>query len=86
MQQGSRPTKLHFSTSHPLSNFLTYDQLSDAQRAFSLILSTVHEPRSFSEAMQFPHWKHAIQDEIHALEANKTWVITSLPKGHQPIG
>ena len=53
---------------------------------FSLSLSTTHEPKSFSEAMQYPHWKQAIQDEIDALQANKTWIITPLPDGHTPIG
>lgn len=32
------------------------------------------------------HWQQAMADEIHALESNKTWILTSLPKGHHIVG
>lgn len=86
MRKKTRAQTSQNTTHHPISNFLNYDRLSNNQKSFSLILSTIHEPKSFHEAMKYPHWQKAIQDEIDALQANNTWTITDLPDHHTPIG
>ncbi|CAL2238958.1 unnamed protein product [Prunus armeniaca] len=44
------------------------------------------ELHSFAKAVLDPHWKEAMYSELHALESNHTWTITTLPPGKEPIG
>ena len=37
-------------------------------------------------ALNNPAWKQAVEDEIHALESNDTWILTKLPHGKKPVG
>ncbi|KAM1673157.1 hypothetical protein ACFXTN_037972 [Malus domestica] len=73
-------------TSHPISHYLTYDQLSINHRAFTTSLTHVKEPKTFSQAMQDEHWRAAMRYEINALQANKTWMLRSLPPNKKAIG
>jgi Reverse transcriptase (RNA-dependent DNA polymerase) len=41
---------------------------------------------SFEEAIKDDKWQVAMDDEIHAIEKNDTWELTSLPSGHKAIG
>ena len=36
-------------------------------------------PQYFSQAIQDPLWREAMDKEIHALETTKTWILTPLP-------
>uniref|UniRef100_A0A2N9I0J6 CCHC-type domain-containing protein n=1 Tax=Fagus sylvatica TaxID=28930 RepID=A0A2N9I0J6_FAGSY len=72
-------------TSHPLSNFLSYDGLSPSHRAFTSSISLETEPKSFLQAMKHPKWRNA-NSEIDALEANHTWTLTASPPNKKPIG
>ena len=44
------------------------------------------KPASFSQAVQIPVWREAIDKEIQALEKTGTWILTPLPGGKTPIG
>ncbi|XP_011081378.1 uncharacterized protein LOC105164425 [Sesamum indicum] len=59
---------------------------SNAYTSFVASLSVLQEPRSFVEAMQYPEWRAAMDDEIKALESNQTWTLTPLPPGKRAIG
>uniref|UniRef100_A0A2N9HYD2 Integrase catalytic domain-containing protein n=1 Tax=Fagus sylvatica TaxID=28930 RepID=A0A2N9HYD2_FAGSY len=74
------------STKFPLSQVLSYSHLSPNYKSFVLNASTIREPSTYNEASKSPHWCEAMQAEIHALETNQTWSLTSLPHGKIPIG
>lgn len=45
------------------------------------------DPISLDEARQDPRWVQAMDEEIHAIEKNNTWELTTtLPPGKNPIG
>uniref|UniRef100_A0A2N9FKK9 Reverse transcriptase Ty1/copia-type domain-containing protein n=1 Tax=Fagus sylvatica TaxID=28930 RepID=A0A2N9FKK9_FAGSY len=73
-------------TSHPLCNFLSYDDLSPSHRAFTSSISLETEPKSFLQAMKQPKWRNAMLIEIDALEANHTWTLTASPPNKKLIG
>jgi hypothetical protein len=41
------------------------------------------EPRSFAEAKKDAAWRAAIKAEMDAVEKNRTWELTDLPRGHR---
>lgn len=43
------------------------------------------EPTSYNLAKTHPGWVEATNKELAALEANDTWVITTLPKGKKAV-
>jgi hypothetical protein len=76
----------HPSTDHDIANFLSYSRLSPAYRAFVASLQTVPIPRDWRCAKQDPKWKAAMEEEMHALQKNKTWELVPLPKGKRAVG
>ena len=44
------------------------------------------DPVTYDEAAADERWIHAMDEEIHSIEKNDTWVLTSLPPGKKPIG
>lgn len=59
-------------TSHPIHQYLSYQRLSDSYKTFILNVSTTYEAHTYQSAVQFDHWKEAMQNELDALESNKT--------------
>uniref|UniRef100_A0A2N9GTP1 Reverse transcriptase Ty1/copia-type domain-containing protein n=1 Tax=Fagus sylvatica TaxID=28930 RepID=A0A2N9GTP1_FAGSY len=74
------------SISYPIESTLSYSHLSSPHKAYTLAISTPIEPKFYHEAISSPHWCEAMTKELAALEANHTWVLTSLPLGKHPIG
>ncbi|GJX41513.1 RmlC-like cupins superfamily protein [Tanacetum coccineum] len=50
------------------------------------IINNAVEPQSYTQAVKDVRWVDAMSKELHALEANNTWTITSLPPNKTPIG
>ena len=73
-------------TSYPLSSVLSYDHLSNSHKSFSLSVSTLVEPTSYTQAVKHAEWREAMHNEITALELNDTWDIVDLPASKHVIG
>lgn len=71
---------------YPMCNHIHYAHLSPTYQCYIAATSVIKEPESYSEAVKDPRWVDAMTSEILALESNKTWEITDLPKGKRPIG
>ncbi|UYV79712.1 hypothetical protein LAZ67_18000381 [Cordylochernes scorpioides] len=69
-------------SSHPM---ITRSKVSNSQCNFAL----ADEPSSYVDAMassDSERWKLAMDEEIDALNKNKTWTLERLADGHKPIG
>ncbi|XP_068651725.1 uncharacterized protein [Aristolochia californica] len=73
-------------TLYPLSNFVSYSRLTSKHTTFVFALSTIFEPKTFTQAIKIPHWRTAMAEEITTLETNKTWILTTIPPGQATIG
>ena len=51
-----------------------------------LCLVAAGEPSSVEEALQEDCWRKAMRAEMQAIEENRTWDVSDLPKGHKAIG
>ena len=71
---------------YPVSQYVSYSNLSPTHKSFILAISTDTEPESYAEACKFECWNKAMQAEISALEQTKTWTVVDLPSGVVPIG
>ncbi|KAK3032671.1 hypothetical protein RJ639_036735 [Escallonia herrerae] len=52
---------------------------------FLTAISSVDEPKYFSQAVKLAHLRDAMAKEISALEANNTWTLVPLPYGKRAI-
>lgn len=73
-------------TKYPISNYLSYKNLSSSYRALSEKITAAEVPTSIHEALKIPKWKVAVMEEMQALKKNDTWEIVELPKGKYPVG
>ena len=74
------------SNTHLVYNFFSFHNLSLSYFAFVFTLSFVSTPKSTSEALSHPSWKHAMVEEMDALYSNGTWEFVSLPPDKSPVG
>ncbi|KAI5406869.1 hypothetical protein KIW84_053222 [Lathyrus oleraceus] len=47
---------------------------------------TKSKPTSIKQALNKPKWEMAIRNEFNALQANKTWILTTLPPNGKVMG
>ena len=71
---------------HDIAQFISYSNISATLRAFITSLDSVTLPKCWQVAKEDPKWKAAMQEELGALEKNKTWEIVSLPPGKKAVG
>ncbi|CAA7023550.1 unnamed protein product [Microthlaspi erraticum] len=74
------------TTVYPLSNVLTYSALAPLYQSYVFSYSLETEPTTFKQAMTSPHFRHAMNEELEAMEINRTWTIESLPPGKNVVG
>ena len=71
---------------HLVYNLLIFYHLSLPYSAFVSTLSSISTPKSTSEALSHPSWKHAMADEMDALYSNGTWELVALPPSKSLVG
>ena len=49
-------------------------------------LTSIIIPRNVDEALRSQEWKMAMDEEMKALQRNKTWDLVPLPQGKKVIG
>ncbi|CAH9128156.1 unnamed protein product, partial [Cuscuta epithymum] len=74
------------SCTHPISSFVSYNQLSPASCSFIASVDSISVPKSVKEALSHPEWRHAMVEEMNALDLNGTWDLVDLPTGKKSIG
>ncbi|KAL0423307.1 UNVERIFIED_CONTAM: Retrovirus-related Pol polyprotein from transposon RE1 [Sesamum radiatum] len=57
-----------------------------AHMHFAALLSSLQEPRTYSQACMDPNWVEAMAKELDALANNDTWELTNLPPDKKAIG
>lgn len=70
----------------PLKNFLSYNRLTPTYRNFILNVSAAYEPQYYHQVVPHAHWHEAMNNELLAMEANKTWLVVPLSSGLHSIG
>ncbi|EOY27026.1 Cysteine-rich RLK (RECEPTOR-like protein kinase) 8 [Theobroma cacao] len=80
------PSQSNSVTLHPITKNLSTKQLSPAHKAFAIALSHIHEPNSCHQAINYCHWREAMDLELKALQDNGTWTIVPLPSNPHVIG
>lgn len=63
---------------YPVTNFLSYHQLSLEYYAFPTTISNTHEPNNFLEAQSQAVWQQAINEELTTLAESHIWSIVLL--------
>ncbi|CAA7015607.1 unnamed protein product [Microthlaspi erraticum] len=74
------------TTPYPISDFVSYDQLSPLFQSYIFAYNLETEPKTFKQAMASVKWTKAVNVELHALELLRTWDIESLPPGKNVVG
>ncbi|GKU93759.1 hypothetical protein SLEP1_g7327 [Rubroshorea leprosula] len=70
---------------YALSNCVSYNSFSSTHLNYLAAISSVDEPKSFSQAIKNENWREAMRQEVVALEKNGTWTIETLPLDKRAI-
>lgn len=79
----SSPSSPDSSSSTPSSTPIKLKDLSDI---YARCNYCVVEPENFDEAIKEDAWRNAMQEEINAIEKNKTWQLVERPNDKEAIG
>lgn len=71
---------------YPIANHVTTKGLFEPLKAFVHKLSSSYVPYGVHEALTCSKWSQAIQEEMEALQKNKTWDLVPLPKRKKTVG
>jgi len=73
-------------TDHPISYFISYDNLTPSFHQFVMSLSSVSLPRPYEEVILIPAWKQSIDEEIDGPISRGTWELIYAPKADVVVG
>jgi hypothetical protein len=71
---------------HKISNYVSYEALSPSYKAFVASLQSIAIPTDWRAAKRDQKWFAAMKEELDALRKNKTWELTTLPRGKKAVG
>jgi len=71
---------------YPINNYVSSHRLAKSQALLVDQLSSVSIPNNVQEALKDQKWKKAMNDEIEALQKNRTWELVNLPPGKKIVG
>ena len=63
----------------------TSEEVQDFEYS-GLCYLAAEEPNSVGDALQEKCWRDAMVTEMESIQANRTWELADLPKGHKAIG
>ena len=63
-----------------------YEQIEEDRETNLFCLYADHEPLTFQEAKEEDCWRSAMKEEMHAIQKNDTWELTTLSQSHKEIG
>lgn len=75
----------NIASSYPISAYVIDAVFSKRYQAFLSAITSVVEPQNWREAMKDKIWNGTMSTEIVALEDQRTWDITNLPKGKKAL-
>lgn len=75
-----------YPISHCQISGQAYQRLLKKYRAFTSNISHLFIPRTIHEALGHSEWRSALQEEMNALQKNRTWEIVDLPKEKKKVG
>ncbi|KAL4302210.1 hypothetical protein GQ457_10G003950 [Hibiscus cannabinus] len=73
------------SCPYPIEDYVSTSLLSEPYKAFVSNIASTYEPTFFHQAVKFPVWRSAMDEEIHTMETLQTWSVVPLPEGKQAI-
>ncbi|GJY30251.1 ribonuclease H-like domain-containing protein [Tanacetum coccineum] len=76
---------LNKNVKYGIEKVVNYSELSIKNFVFTISLNKIHEPFTYVEAIKDSRWVDAMNQEIEALNRNKTWKITKLPSNRKAI-
>ncbi|KAL0453131.1 UNVERIFIED_CONTAM: Retrovirus-related Pol polyprotein from transposon RE1 [Sesamum latifolium] len=87
-QRSSKPPVwlTNFDCNFSSDHIIHPSNITASHTDFLAALSTVQEPRCYTEAKGNTDWELAMRQELEALEKNNTWEIVLLPEGKKAIG
>lgn len=69
-----------------LSDIYEQEVANEGMNSLFALYCHVDDPIHFEEAIMDRKWIEAMDEEINAIERNKTWDLVELPKGKEVIG
>jgi hypothetical protein len=64
---------------------ISYEALSPSYKSFVASLQSIAIPTDWRAAKRDQKWFVAMKEELDALRKNKTWELTTLPRGKKAV-